>query len=63
MKRLRFIPAIHFLKKDKRYLKLVQKAGLNDDVLTQMLKEQVAFVRKQIMQNEIDDQLDRKSVV
>lgn len=53
MKRLRYIPAVDQLKKDKQFLDILNGSNLSEVALTEILVAQIDHVRKQIINNEL----------
>ncbi len=56
MKRLRHLPAVHQLQTDKRFLEALTINNLSKKILTTWIKEQIDFIRTQILNNTFLDE-------
>lgn len=53
MNDLRYLPAVHQLKEDKRFSKIAASLKISKNVLTKWLNEQVDLIRNKMMKNEL----------
>src|SRR5699024_163935 len=56
MKNLQHLPAVHSLQADERFLDIMHENKISENILTKWIKEQIDFIRNNIINNELPEE-------